>query len=193
MSETDIGEDLDEIGPPDRRAVDEVLPLGPAHEAPCDRDLGEVEIGPRAVFVVEDELDLAVLARFPIAAAREEDVVGLLGAKLGRRQRAGGPDDRIGDVRLAGAVRTDDDRHPRLERDLERVRERLEAAYAERAQVHRSGILATAPDVRPAQPLDSRAVNVRFTRHFPLNGSVPVPCTRPDTVFRPNVPRIETE
>ena len=38
-AETDIGEDLDEIGAPHRRAVDEVLTLAAAHEPPGDRDL----------------------------------------------------------------------------------------------------------------------------------------------------------
>ena len=92
-----------------------------------------------AVLVVEDELDLAVLRRLTLAATREEDVVGLLGAQLGGRQRSRCPDDRVGDVRLTGAVRADDDGDARLERELERVGKRLEAADAERAQVHRPG------------------------------------------------------
>ncbi len=151
-SEADVGEDLDEIGAPNRSAVDEVLALGPAHEPPRDGDLGEIEIRPRAVLVVEDELDLAVLGGLAIAATGEQHVVRLLRAELGRRQRPGRPDDRVGDVGLAGAVRADDDGDPRLERDLEGLRERLEAADAKRAQVHRSGILATAPDVRRLSP-----------------------------------------
>ena len=73
----------------------------------------------RAVLVVEDELDLAVLGRLALAAAREEDVVGLLRPQLARRQAAGRPDDRVGDVRLAGAVRADDDGDARLEPDLD--------------------------------------------------------------------------
>ena len=145
-AEPDVREDLDEVGTPDRSPVDEVLTLGAAYEPPRDRDLREVEIGPRAVLVVEDELDLAVRCGLPVAAPCEEHVVGLLGAQLGRRQRAGGPDDGVGDVRLAGAVRPDDDGDARLERDLERVGERLEAADAKRAQVHRGRILTTAPD-----------------------------------------------
>ncbi len=144
--EADVGEDLDEIRAPHGCAVDEVLAFGPTDEPSRDRDLGEVEVGPGAVLVVEDELDLAVLRRLAIAPAREEDVVGLLGSQLGRRQRAGRPDDRVGDVGLPGAVRPDDDGDARLERDLERVRKRLETADAERAQVHRGRILAAAPD-----------------------------------------------
>ena len=102
--------------------VDEVLPLAAPDEPPGDRDLAEVELRPVAVLVVEHELDLAVLGRLAVAAAGEEDVVGLLGAQLGRGQRARRPDDRVGDVRLARAVRADDDRNPGLEIDLERVR-----------------------------------------------------------------------
>ena len=62
-AEPDVREDLDEIGAPHGRAVDEVLPFGTAHEPPRDRHLGELEIRPRAVLVVEDELDLTVLRR----------------------------------------------------------------------------------------------------------------------------------
>ena len=87
-----------------------------------------VERGPIAVRVVEDELDLAVVRRRAARGAGEEHVVGLLGAQLGRAERAGRPDDRVGDVRLARAVRADDDGDARLEPHLDRVRERLEAA-----------------------------------------------------------------
>jgi hypothetical protein len=85
-AETDVREELDEVGPADGRLVDEVLALATAHEPARDRDLGEVELGPGAVLVVEDQLDLAVIGRAAIASAREEDVVGLLGAELGGGQ-----------------------------------------------------------------------------------------------------------
>ena len=172
-AEPDVREDLDEIRTPNSSAVDEVLALCPSHEPPRDRDLREVEIGPRAVLVVEDELDLAVLCGLPVAAACEEHVVGLLGAQLGRRERAGSPDDGVGDVRLAGAVRPDDDGNARLERDLERVGERLEAADAERAQVHRGRILTARPD-GPKRLLDAVGHDAerleRLARGFLLRG-----------------------
>ncbi len=61
-AEADVGEQLDEVGAPDRRAVDEVLALAAADEPARDRDLGVVELGAEAaVLVVEDELDLAVV------------------------------------------------------------------------------------------------------------------------------------
>ena len=135
-AEPDVGEQLDEIGAAHLRLVDEVLALAAAVQPPRDRDLGEVELAEAAALVVEDELDLAGVGRRPALGAVEEDVVGLLGAQLRRRQRAGGPDDRVGDVRLARAVRPHDDGDAGLELQLERVRKRLEAAQAERAQMH---------------------------------------------------------
>ena len=124
-AEPDVGEELDEVGPAHGRPVDEVLALAAAHEAAGDRHLAEVELPEASVLVVEDELDLAVIRGLAIPGPGEEDVVRLLGAKLGRRERARGPDDRVRDVRLAGAVRADDDRDARLEHDLERVRRRI--------------------------------------------------------------------
>ena len=129
-AETDVGEQLDEIGAPNLCLVHEVLALAAAVQTPGDRDLGEVELAEAAALVVEDELDLAALRRRPALGPVEEDVVGLLGAKLGRCQRARSPDDRVGDVRLTRAVRSDDDRNAGLELQLEGVRERLEAAQA---------------------------------------------------------------
>ena len=86
-----------------------------------------------------------------VRGAAEEDVVGLLGAELGRGQRAGGPDDRVGDVRLAGAVRADDHGHARLELELDRVDERLEAADLDRLEVHvRRTLTRGAADVASA-------------------------------------------
>ena len=129
-SETHVREQLDEVGAAHGCPVDEVLALTSAHEPPCDRDFAVVELGQAAVLVVECELDLTVLGRRPVAAAGEEDVVGLLRAQLRGGERSRGPDDCVGDVRLAGAVRAYDDGHPRLELDLDRVRKRLEAAQA---------------------------------------------------------------
>ncbi len=136
-AEPDVGEQLDEVGPAHLRLVHEVLALTAAMEPPRDRHLGEVELAEAAALVVEDELDLAALGRGPSLGAVEEHVVRLLGPQLGRRQRAGRPDDRVGDVRLARAVRPDHDGDPGLELQLQRVGKRLEAAQAERAQMHR--------------------------------------------------------
>src|SRR5262249_17146880 len=56
------------------------------------------------------------------------------------------PHERVGDVRLAGAVRADDDRNPRLEAYLDRVGKRLEAAQLDRLQVHAARSLPPATD-----------------------------------------------
>ena len=62
-AETDVGEQLDEVGAANLCLVDEVLALAAAVQPPGDRDLGEVELAEAAVLVVEDELDLAALRR----------------------------------------------------------------------------------------------------------------------------------
>jgi hypothetical protein len=80
-AETDVGEQLDEVGAPDGRLVDEVLALTAADEPAGDRDLAVVDlVAEAAVRVVEDELDLAVIRSRTVRGAPEEDVVGLLGA-----------------------------------------------------------------------------------------------------------------
>src|SRR5205823_4918467 len=132
-------EQLDEIEPPHGRPVDEVLPLPAPVQPPHDRDLGERQLGHAAVLVVEDELDLARLARRAAGGAAEEHVVGLLGAQLAGDEAARGPDERVCDVRLARAVRPDDDGDTRLEAHLDRVWERLEAAQLDCLQVHAAG------------------------------------------------------
>ncbi len=135
-AEAHVREQLDEIRAPHRRPVDEVLPLPTALQAAHERDLGERNLGESAVLVVEEELDLAVVRRRPVLAAREQDVVGLLGAKLARRKASRSPEQRVGDVRLPGAVRPDDDGDALLEANLDRVGKRLEAAQLDRSQVH---------------------------------------------------------
>ena len=65
LPEPEVGEQLDEIEPPHRRLVHEVLTLAAAMEPARDRQLGVVD-GQRPVGVVEHQLDLAEVA----AAAR---------------------------------------------------------------------------------------------------------------------------
>src|SRR6476661_1817503 len=136
LAEPEVGEQFDEVEPPHRGSVDEVLPLAAAVQPPRDRELRVVD-GQGTVGVVEEQLDLAEVGRPTRSAAGEEDVVGLLGPQLGRTERAGGPADRVGDVGLARAVRTDDHADARLETDLDRVGKRLEATQLDGAQMHR--------------------------------------------------------
>ena len=137
LAEPEVGQQLDEIEPPHGGSVDEVLPLAAAVQPASDRELRVVD-RQGSVGVVEEELDLAEAGGAPRAAAGEEDVVGLLGPQLRRAQGAGGPADRVGDVGLARAVRADDHADARLETDLDRVGERLEATQLDGAQMHRA-------------------------------------------------------
>ena len=145
-TEADVGQQLDEIRPAYGCLVHQVLTLATAHEAARNRNLAEVDLlAEAAVLVVEHELHLAVVGGGPSVRATEEHVVGLFGTELRRRQRAGSPHDCVGNVRLTGAVRPDDDGHPRLERQLERVDERLEAADPDRLEMHVEETLTTRP------------------------------------------------
>src|SRR5205085_2978266 len=104
-----------------------------------------------AVRALELELDLAERGRNALARTGEEDIVRLLGAKLRRAQAPGSPDDRVRDVRLAGAVRPDEDGDARLEPKLDRVGKALEAAQAQAREVH--------PRSLPIRPDAARAVH----------------------------------
>ena len=169
-AEPDVRQQLDQVGAADGGAVDQVLALAAAVQPARDRDLAEVELRQRAVLVVEQQLDLAEVGRRVAGRAGEEHVVRLLGAQLVRAQRAGGPEQRVGHVRLAGAVRPDHDRDPRLEANLDRFGERLEAAQLDRSQVHASGRLKGATDA--AAPL-------AVTRPGPSPGSARATSSRP--------------
>jgi hypothetical protein len=96
-------------------------------EAACDRQLGELERA-LAVLVVEEQLDFGEVRRGTFCRAREKNVVRLLRAELRRAEASGGPDDRVGDVGLARAVRADDDGYAGLEANLDGIGERLETA-----------------------------------------------------------------
>ncbi len=178
-AQADVGEQLDEVGAAHARLVDEVLALAAAVQAARDRDLGEVQLRSEAtVGVVEDELDLAALRGLASLGAVEEDVVRLLRAQLRGRQRAGGPDDRVGDVRLARSVRPDDDGDAGLELQLEGIGKRLEAAQTERAQVHPTRLAGAADGVRDAAalPYVSSAIAMMSSRLiFPTSSGCAAP------------------
>ena len=81
----------------------------------------------------------------------EEHVIRLLGAELARSKAAGGPKQRVRDVRLPRPVRPDDDRHARLEAHFDGLRKRLEAANGDRAEVHGRPTLTAASDMSRCQ------------------------------------------
>ncbi len=163
-AETHVGEQLDDVGAAHGRAVEQVLALAAAVQPARDRDLAVRQLGERAVLVVEDELDLAEVAGRSARGPGEQHVVGLLGPELARAHAPRGPEDGVGDVRLPGAVRPDDDGDARLEAHLDRVGKRLEAAQLDRSQVHAGpkfdaglGRRSAAPEVRHAERRSSSA------------------------------------
>ena len=136
-AEPDVGQQLDQVDAADRRPVDEVLPLPAPVQPPRDRDLGERQLAEASVLVVEDELDLAEVGRAAAPAEPAKRTSSGFSARSSCGESdAGRPEDRVGDVRLAGAVRADDHGDARLEPDLDRVHERLEPAKLDRVQVH---------------------------------------------------------
>ena len=174
-SQPDVRQELDQVGAANRRAVDQVLALATAVQPPEDRDLGEVEVGQPAVRVVEQELDLAPVRSRAARRAGEEDVVRLLGAELARAQAARRPDDRVGDVRLAGPIRTDDHGHALFQPDLDRVRERFEAAQRNRAQVQGAPNASWPLGWRRAPPAPLPAPRPSSSGRSPSRAALPRP------------------
>ncbi len=194
VAEAGVTEQLEHVRAAHGRAIDQVLPVAASMEPARDRELA-VRQRPVAGGVVEDHLDLAVIGTVAPGRARKEDVFRLLGPEGARRQAPGRPDDGVGDVRFPRAVRPDDDGHPRLEAYLDRVRERLEAAQLDRAQVHarisddrcgRSVGLVCARQGRrqlPCRPpaiLSSATIAAACSDAF-FEGPVPVPHSSPST------------
>jgi hypothetical protein len=133
-AEPDVCEELDHVGAPNASSVHEVLAFAVPPQAPRDRELGELDRR-LPVLVVHDELDLAEVGAGPAGRARVENVVRLLSTQLGRAQAARRPDDRVGDVRLPGAIRANDDGDARLQANLDRIGERLEAAQLDGPEI----------------------------------------------------------
>ena len=167
MSEFDIAAHLDRVGknyPARLKQAAQVIlrsaPLAPhlaiaaALQASSDGQLAVVE---RTVAgrVLEDQLYLTSVYGRSLGATGKKHVVGLLGPELARSQRAGRPDDGVGDVRLARAVRPDDDGHARLQSHLDRVGERLEALDLDRLQMQ------SAPPVAAPWAQEGRAKLLR--------------------------------
>jgi hypothetical protein len=104
LAQARVGEDLEHVDHPALRAVEAVLALAVAVQAREDRDLADRQVD-GAVAVVEHELDLGRRARLHAAAAAEDHVLHRLPAHGERRLLAHRPQDGVGHVRLARAVR----------------------------------------------------------------------------------------
>ena len=148
---------LDDIGEAADRMVDSVLGLTVAQHTAHHADLcGRQRQG--AVRVVKGELYLCPAPRPASVAAGEDDILHGGAAHGGGALLAESPHDRVGQIALATAVRADDDRHARLEEQLGRLRERLEAPQADGPQVHLGLVLralaaAEQPHARPSRPV----------------------------------------
>ena len=84
-AEVHVGEDVDDVGQAAARAVQAILAVARAIEAPADRDLGEAERLVIALVGREDDLDLRVAAWPHALAARVDHVLH----RSGRERRAG--------------------------------------------------------------------------------------------------------
>ena len=135
LAETRVGEQLDHVDEPAAGAGDPVLPVAGSVEPPKDRDLRELE-RERAVAVVEHELDLRTLRRLAPGRAAEDHVLHRLAPHRHRRLLAHRPEDGVGHVRLAGAVRPDDDADPWREVESGAIGKRLESLEGDRLQMH---------------------------------------------------------
>ena len=120
-------------------AVDAIGRARLALDAPRNLDrLGVVERGGRAaVGIVEQEGDFGVVARGALAGAAENDVLHARAAHVLERRLAHHPAQRLDQIRLAAAVGTDDAGQARLDLEIGRIAEALEAGQAQALEFHR--------------------------------------------------------
>ena len=151
LAEAGVRQQLDHVDQPAARAGEPVLALAVAVEPAHDRDLGRAE-PERALAVVEHELDLGAPARLAARGTAEDHVLHRLPADGERRLLAERPQHRVGDVRLARSVRSDDHADAGAELEPGAVREGLEALERDRFQVHGRRRSARRQDLIPAPP-----------------------------------------
>ena len=92
--------------------------------------------GRGTVRVVEEQHHLGGVARRPAAGAPEDDLVHAAGAHVLVRGLAHDPAQRLDEVRLAAAVRPDDAGEARLDQEVGRLDEGLEADDAKAREFH---------------------------------------------------------
>ncbi len=136
-AEAGAAEEVLDVLQPARHAVDAELALARTENSPRDLDL-RVLGRQCAVVVVEVERNLRHPHRLVEAAPLKDHVLDLLAAKMPRVLLAENPAERVRDVALAAAVRTDDGGDAARERHLGPVHERLEAVEFEAIDVQRT-------------------------------------------------------
>ncbi len=126
-------EHVEEIAPADTRPVQEVVTLAVSLDAPLDGNL--VVVHREAAFgVVEHKRDLGESRAGPALASDVDDLSHRLATEVACLAGPQDPLDRVHDVRLAGAVGTDDRRDAAFESDLGRPGKSLEAQQAQRTE-----------------------------------------------------------
>ena len=121
-----IHEELADVAQAAGLAVEEILRLAAAVQAPADFDLGGVD-GQQAAGIIERERGFGKAEAASRLAAGEDDVGHLAAAQAAGALLAEDPLDGVDDVRLAATVRTDDDGHARIELEPGPVGERFES------------------------------------------------------------------
>jgi hypothetical protein len=124
-----------DVAQPARRAVEEVVAVTRAREAPRDHDFPERD-GKDALVVREVQRDFGDVDGTACRRALEDHLVHLRAAHQPRALLPEHPANRVGDVRLAAPVRADDRGHAGLEQEMRRVGERLEAMELELGEAH---------------------------------------------------------
>jgi len=121
-----IAEEFLNIEQAARRAVDLVVAGSVSEEATSHGHFGQIE-SESARAVVERQGDLRPAERRPGRGSGEDHVVHLLGSQGACCLSSHHPCDGIDDIRLAGAIWTDDDGHTWFAFDPGAIGERLEA------------------------------------------------------------------
>ena len=140
-AEAGAEEDVLDVAPAHRLAVDVIAARAVARQHALDRDFGETIPGAAGarLGVVEDELDAGAAGGLPQVRAVEDHVLHRLAAKLARLAFAEHPADGVDDVRLAAAVRSDDANQLAGKLEVGRFDERLEAREPDRVKTHGRG------------------------------------------------------
>ena len=181
--EVGVGEHLDDVDEAAAGAVEAVGALAGAIEAALDRDLGELGGGP-ALGVVDRHLDLGGAALADALAAGRDHVLHRCSPDRPRALLAEGPEDGVGDIRLAGPVGTDDHADARGELEPGPLGERLESLHLDRSQIHDPSSANTKARVR------RRASRARAPRRPARPPSCCGRCrSRSDRSLRPRRPR----